>query len=349
MRDGKNTYRVKLTAKEYQSSENINHLYSVEVEDILLEGQSGVKSHARQSEPRPTRQTLKQEDNLEDVRQSGHGSPLPALERDIPQTTSQVNFSVIALDKNGQTIPPAAFVTKKDGNPDWFTIPSRKEQTPMPVRMLMGEDKGTHKGYGLAHIAASRDLDGLWARTSPEKYLTGILENVSELWEIAPGRELLVKGKRPSSWLILQLVKENGYYSIISAYPVEQGKTPKGRKLPLAERATGANQRDARHRQPSANPDAAPGAFPGGQEKKAAAPASTAGGGVSTTLPQEAQKVNIDEITLHFDDGGTMPASFSLAQAAAISKHTLAPRGHEARRIGVTTQFSKLFQSVFCT
>ena len=330
MQLGDDIYQVKLTAKEFHSPKDINHLYSVEVEDIIKE-QSDGKPHARQSDPQSTRQTLKQEGTSEANRQSGHGSPLPAPEENIPQTTSQVNFSVIALDKNGQTIPPAAFVTKKDGNPDWFTIPSRKEQTPMPVRMLIGEDKGTHKGYGLAHITASRDLDGLWAHTSPEKYLTGILENVSELWEIAPGRELLVKGKKPSSWLVLQLVRQDGYYSIVTAHPVAGSKKPNGKKLPLAERVAGKNQTRVDRSQRPANPDAAPGAFPGGQETKAAAPASTAGGGVSTTLPQEAQKVNIDEITLHFDDGGTMPASFSLAQAAAISKHTLAPRGHEAR------------------
>lgn len=94
MRDGENIYRVKLTAKQYNSIENTNHLYSVEVEDILLEEQSGVKSHARQSEPRPTRQTLKQEGNLEDVRQSGHGSSLPTPQKNISQTPPQVNFSL---------------------------------------------------------------------------------------------------------------------------------------------------------------------------------------------------------------------------------------------------------------
>lgn len=94
MRDGKNTYRVKLIAKQYNSIENTNHLYSVEIEEILLEEQSGVKSHARQSEPHPTHQTLKQEGNLEDVQQNGHGSSLPTPQKDIPQPPPQVNYSL---------------------------------------------------------------------------------------------------------------------------------------------------------------------------------------------------------------------------------------------------------------
>lgn len=221
---------------------------------------------------------------------------------------TETTFSVTALDGNGAMLKPEAFVTRPDGNPDWFMIPKRKGQPSMPVRLLVGEDTAFHKGYGLTHIAASRDLDGLWERFTPERYLSNVLSNVSELWEISPGRELLVKGKRPSSWMILQLVKEEGYYSIVSAYPVEQGKKPKGKKLPLAERASDENQREARHRQPSTNPDAAPGAFPGGQESEAATLASTAGGGDVFSLPPGARVVNINDVRLRFDDGRHMPA-----------------------------------------
>ncbi|WP_290564897.1 LPD5 domain-containing protein [Akkermansia sp.] len=223
-------------------------------------------------------------------------------------TPAETTFSVTALDGNGTILKSEAFIARPDGNPDWFTIPKRKGQPSMPVRLLVGEDTAFHKGYGLTHIAASRDSDGLWERFTPERYLSSVLSNVSELWEISPGRELLVKGKRPSSWMILQLVKEDGYYSIVSAYPVEQGKKPKGKKLPLAERASGENQREARHRQPSTNPDAVPGAFPGGQESETATLASTAGGGDVSSLPPGARVVNINDVRLRFDDGRQMQA-----------------------------------------
>lgn len=227
---------------------------------------------------------------------------------------NKITYSVMALDNTGKVLSPDTFVTRPDGATDWFMIPSRKGQKEMPVRLLIGEDRRKHKGYGLTHIAASRDLDGLWANTSPEKYLSSILANASELWELAPGRELLVRGKRPSSWMALQLVAKDGYYSIITAYSVKQNKKPKGKKIPLAEQTSDKNQREARHRQHPANSDAAPSAFPGGQENKAATLASTAGRGLTLSLPQGTKSVNINDVTLHFDDGGTMPASFSISE-----------------------------------
>lgn len=221
---------------------------------------------------------------------------------------AETTFSVTALDDSGSVLKPEAFITRPDGNPDWFTIPRRKGQPAMPVRLLVGEDTAFHKGYGLTHIAASRDLDGLWERFTPERYLSGILSNVSELWEIAPGRELLVKGKKPSSWIVLQLVRKDGYYSIVTAHPVAGSKKPNGKKLPLAERVAGKNQTRVDRSQRPANPDAVPGAFPGGQESEAATLASTAGGGDASSLPPGARVVNINDVRLRFDDGRHMPA-----------------------------------------
>lgn len=231
---------------------------------------------------------------------------------------AETTFSVAALDADGTVLKPEAFITRPDGNPDWFTIPKRKGQPAMPVRLLVGEDTAFHKGYGLTHIAASRDLDGLWERSTPERYLSSILSNVSELWEISPGRELLVKGKKPSSWMVLQLVRQDGYYSIVTAHPVAGSKKPNGKKLPLAERVAGKNQTRVDRSQRPANPDAVPGAFPGGQESEAATLASTAGGGDASSLPPGARVVNINDVRLRFDDGrhmnaGTPVSTMSLA------------------------------------
>lgn len=224
-------------------------------------------------------------------------------------TPAETTFSVTALDESGTMLKPESFITRPDRNPDWFTIPKRKGQPAMPVRLLVGEDTAFHKGYGLTHIAASRDLDGLWNRITPERYLSSILSNVSELWEISPGRELLVKGKKPSSWMVLQLVRKDGYYSIVTAHPVAGSKKPNGKKLPLAERVAGKNQTRVDRSQRPANPDAVPGAFPGGQEMDSATLASTAGGGDVFSLPPEAHVVNINDVRLRFDDGRQMHAS----------------------------------------
>ena len=233
---------------------------------------------------------------------------------------ARVDFSVSALGPDGKVLTPATFITKPDGNPDWFILPARKGQPAMPVRLLVGADRGPHKGYGLTHIAASRDADGLWQSVSPEKYLTSILSNVSELWEVVPGREILVKGKRPASWMVLQLIESDGYYSIISAHPVEDThKKPKGRKIPFDGRFSSTPGKEAtgvfgsKDKNPS-------GGLPskGGALDKASQEAMTADRGYAASLPKGAPVVNINDVQLRFDDGGMMPAAFSIQDAGDL-------------------------------
>lgn len=223
---------------------------------------------------------------------------------------AETTFSVTALDGDGTVLKSEAFVTRPDGNPDWFTIPKRRGQAAMPVRLLAGKDMGEHKGYGLTHIAASRDLDGLWAQTTPERYLSSILANASELYEVVPGREILVKGKRPASWMVLQLVKADGYYSIITAHPVEGTfKKPKGRKIPLDGRFSSTPGKEAtgvfgsKDKNPS-------GGLPskGGALDRASQEAMTADRGYAYSLPPGARVVNINDVRLRFDDGRQMQA-----------------------------------------
>lgn len=217
---------------------------------------------------------------------------------------SGATFSVVAMDSSGSVLKPETFVTREDGSPDWFVIPRRKGQPAMPVRLLVGSDVGEHRGYGLTHILASRGFS-FWQDRSPERYISSILANVSELYEVAPGRELLVKGRQPSSWMLLQLDRKDGFYSIVSAYPVRQGKKPLGKKLPLAER------------QP-ANANSGTARLGPGSASKAALPSQSAGGGDGFSLPQGARVVNVNEVECRFDDGAIVPASFSLATEESI-------------------------------
>lgn len=224
---------------------------------------------------------------------------------------SGATFSVVAMDSSGTVLGSDTFVTREDGSPDWFVIPRRKGQPDMPVRLLVGSDVGEHRGYGLTHILASRGFS-FWKDRSPEHYISSILANVSELYEVAPGRELLVKGRQPSSWMLLQLDRKEGFYSIVSAYPVRQGKKPLGKKLPLAER------------QP-ANTNSGTARLGPGSASKAALPSQSAGGGDGFSLPQGARVVNVNEVECRFDDGSIVPATFSLSpEKEAIKKEAVA-------------------------
>ena len=256
---------------------------------------------------------------------------------------SGATFSVVAMDRSGTVLEPETFVTREDGSPDWFVIPKRKGQPSMPVRLLVGSDVGEHRGYGLTHILASRGFS-FWKDRSPERYISSILANVSELYEVAPGRELLVKGRQPSSWMLLQLDRQDGFYSIVSAYPVRQGKKPMGKKLPLAER------------QP-ANANSGTARLGPGSASKAALPSQSAGGGDGFSLPQGARVVNVNEVECRFDDGAIVPATFSLSpeeeairqEAVAAGTFLKAPNGEptyltEKQWLAVRTEtFKKWF------
>ena len=256
---------------------------------------------------------------------------------------SGATFSVVAMDGSGSVLGPETFVTREDGSPDWFVIPRRKGQPAMPVRLLVGSDVGEHRGYGLTHILASRGFS-FWKDRSPERYISSILANVSELYEVAPGRELLVKGRQPSSWMLLQLDRQDGFYSILTAYPVEQNKKPRGRKLPLAERASDKSQTDARHRQPPANANSGTARLGPGSASKAALPSQSAGGGDGFSLPQGAKVVNVNEVECRFDDGAIVPASFSLATEESIWV-TLEREAQKSRLDVLRNQTSKTLET----
>lgn len=233
---------------------------------------------------------------------------------------SGATFSVVAMDSSGSVLAPETFVTREDGSPDWFVVPRRKGQPAMPVRLLVGSDVGEHRGYGLTHILASRGFS-FWQDRSPERYISSILTNVSELYEVAPGRELLVKGRQPSSWMLLQLDRKDGFYSIVSAYPVRQGKKPLGKKLPLAER------------QP-ANANSGTARLGPGSASKAALPSQSAGGGDVSSLPQGAKVVNVNEVECRFDDGAIVPATFSVVGSNAKTWIKYTNRAFEGRDDG---------------
>lgn len=224
------------------------------------------------------------------------------------------SFSVTAWNKNGKKLAAEAFVTRPDGNPDWFIIPRHGGRKAMPVRLLVGEDNGLHKSYGLTHIASARDGDGLWKNISPEKYIADVLTHASELYIIQNGREILVKGKRPSSWMILQLEEKNEYYSIVTAYPVNRpDKKPRGKRVPLhGAKGQEESQLQGVNTSPlpvNAKRDTA--RLEGEATNEVSLPSPSAGG-ERAILSEGAGSVNIKDVNLHFDDGREMPASFSV-------------------------------------
>ncbi|MEG2585221.1 MAG: hypothetical protein RSB24_02905, partial [Akkermansia sp.] len=225
--------------------------------------------------------------------------------KEIEGEVGGTSFSVVAMNQNGNSLAPETFVTKQDGNPDWFVIPKRKGQEAMPVRLLVGDDSNPHKGYGLTHIVASRDVDGLWSKTSPEKFIQQSLTDVSEIYLVS-SREILVRGKSPSSWTVVQIDSDEGCYSIVTAYPTRLGQKVKGKKIPFTERTVAQGQHPV-------SSESGTESLGRGATANTALLSQFAGRESAFSLPEKSKFVNIKDVTCRFDDGSTMPSSFSLA------------------------------------
>lgn len=236
---------------------------------------------------------------IEDTDQDNATPPYKKTEENSQTPTLDASFSVTAHDKQGNTLHPETFITKKDGNIDWLHLKKGKEWK--PIRLRVGEDTAPHKGYGLTHIVASRSLDdqSFWDNMSPESYIEDICANASELYETG-NRELIVKGKRPSQWMFIQLMDNGSFYSIVTAHPIKQNKKPLGKRVPL---------RSA----PASSVNVDQNSFPDSNANDATPQSATAAWNSESNLPNGLPIVNIKDVTCTFDDGSTLQASFSIA------------------------------------
>ncbi len=226
-------------------------------------------------------------------------------------TDAGATFHIQAHTRDGALLAPNTFVTKTDGSVDWLWLPARDGLPEMPVCLLIGEDQGIHRGYGLTHIAASRELDKLWDKESPKELLERLLDGAEKIW-IKGAKEILVKTSKPSGWVTLEIKASEGFHSIVSARPSHRGNLPKekdGYRL-IAERVLAINS------------GAEPSAFKLVTSSKSAAGATNALGGDTRKLPQVNKKVNIKEVFLDFGDGRTLNATshFSLATGRSLGK-----------------------------
>lgn len=236
---------------------------------------------------------------IEDTDQDNATPPYERTEENTQAPTLDASFSVTAHDQQGNTLHPETFITKKDGNIDWLHLKKGKEWK--PIRLRVGEDTAPHKGYGLTHILASRTLDNasFWNNVSPESYIEDICANASELYETG-NRELIVKGKRPSQWMFIQLVDNGSFYSIVTAYPVRQELKPKGKRVPLRS-------------EPASSVNVDQNSFPDSNANDATPQSANAAWNSESNLPNGLPPVNIKNVTCTFDDGSTLQASFSIS------------------------------------
>jgi hypothetical protein len=113
---------------------------------------------------------------------------------------------------------------------------TRQSLVAAPIRLLGGVHLGKHRGYGLAHVEAEHGDEIRALGMSVEEFIAQAIAEASQIW--ADGRRLvLARTGRRKTASVIELMQGDGYYSVVTAFPVtKQFKTFgdlawRGRKL----------------------------------------------------------------------------------------------------------------------
>ena len=155
---------------------------------------------------------------------------------------NNVNLSrCIAVDAQGQRLDKETFILTPMGNLNWFEFPKddhtqgllkKKGIADLPIRLRVGQHWGEHNGFGLIHVL--NHFDEMNARgDSPLGFLYHTLTRLTGMYDQGGNRRTFKANRtfKEGSYLIVDLQESDGCYSIVSCYPVEGQKKPRGNEL----------------------------------------------------------------------------------------------------------------------
>ncbi len=146
-----------------------------------------------------------------------------------------------ATDAAGRALDADTFITTPNGSLDWFRFPQdertlallKKKGVPnVPVRLRVGRHQSDHNGFGFLHILNHFD-DMRNAGASPLEFLYETLTHLRGLYDQGGSRKTLKANRtfKEGSYLVIDVQKSDGCYSMVSCYPVEGQKKPRGNEL----------------------------------------------------------------------------------------------------------------------
>ncbi|MBV1930493.1 MAG: hypothetical protein KUG71_02150 [Porticoccaceae bacterium] len=112
-----------------------------------------------------------------------------------------------------------SFIKAPDGSVDFGQINSEISQQitlqPGAIRLQEGEHKGSHKGYGRAHIKAEYP-----EIADIESFVSRVADDYSAIYKSRAGRLRLVKESSPSELLVVEIRPSDGgdFYTVVSAH-----------------------------------------------------------------------------------------------------------------------------------
>lgn len=92
----------------------------------------------------------------------------------------------------------------------------------LPIKMLKGRHRGQHAGFGLAHVYEQHGAELEARGYDLAEYLTGIFSRPNQIYASKRGENIrleLVTKSMPRNIGVLELRKEDGFYSVVTAFP----------------------------------------------------------------------------------------------------------------------------------
>ena len=128
-----------------------------------------------------------------------------------------------------RSIRPDEPVLTSDGSDVWGEItPEMAAAAPelgleaLPIKLLKGRHTGPHTGYGLAHVYKQHGAELEARGYDLAEYLIGIFSRPHQIYASSQGGNIrleLVNKSKPRDIGVLELRKEDGFYSVITAFP----------------------------------------------------------------------------------------------------------------------------------
>ena len=95
----------------------------------------------------------------------------------------------------------------------------------LPIKLLKGKHFGNHAGFGLAHLWNQHGAELEARGYDLSDFLTGIFGKPNQIYASKQGDNIrleLVTKSMPRNLGVLELRKEKGFYSVVTAFPIEK-------------------------------------------------------------------------------------------------------------------------------
>ena len=95
----------------------------------------------------------------------------------------------------------------------------------LPIKLLKGKHFGNHTGFGLEHLWNQHGVELEGRGYDLSDFLTGIFGKPNQIYASKQGDNIrleLVTKSKPRNIGVLELRKEDGFYSVVTAFPIDQ-------------------------------------------------------------------------------------------------------------------------------